>query len=122
MQDWKFSLLAQKDGDCEQKLIFRRKLFLGFFRQNSTFSGRFIIEYMGEIVDTKEVLRRIRRYGKDPNHKHHYLMALRNGTLIDATVCGNDARFINHSCEPNAATQKWTVGRQLRIGKFIWIT
>uniref|UniRef100_A0A915LCG5 Histone-lysine N-methyltransferase n=1 Tax=Meloidogyne javanica TaxID=6303 RepID=A0A915LCG5_MELJA len=80
--------------------------------------GRFIIEYMGEIVDTKEVLRRIRRYGKDPNHKHHYLMALRNGTLIDATVCGNDARFINHSCEPNAATQKWTVGRQLRIGFF----
>jgi SET domain-containing protein len=62
------------------------------------------------------MLKRIRRYGRDPNHKHHYLMTLRNGTLIDATFCGNEARFINHSCEPNAATQKWTVGRQLRIG------
>ena len=77
---------------------------------------------MGEIIDSKEMLKRIRRYGRDPNHKHHYLMALRNGTLIDATICGNEARFINHSCEPNAATQKWTVGRQLRIGKFKILT
>lgn len=62
--------------------------------------------------------RRIRRYGRDPNHKHHYLMALRSGAVIDATTHGNQSRFINHSCDPNAVTQKWTVGRQLRIGFF----
>lgn len=31
---------------------------------------------------------------------------------------GNISRFINHSCEPNAETQKWTVNGELRIGFF----
>jgi hypothetical protein len=57
---------------------------------------------VGEIIDAYEMSKRIRRYGRDPNHKHHYLMALRSGTVIDATQQGNESRFINHSCEPNA--------------------
>ena len=37
----------------------------------------------------------------------------RNGALIDATRKGNDARFINHSCEPNCQAEYWTVeGRE----------
>lgn len=31
---------------------------------------------------------------------------------------GNTSRFINHSCDPNAETQKWTVNGELRIGFF----
>lgn len=50
--------------------------------------------------------KRMKRYGKDPEHKHHYFMALRNGAVIDATTHGNFSRFINHSCDPNAITQK----------------
>ena len=73
---------------------------------------------MGEVINSIEMEKRIRRYGRDPNHKHHYLMALRSGTVIDATQNGNESRFINHSCDPNAVTQKWTVGRELRIGFF----
>jgi SET domain-containing protein len=60
------------------------------------FSGEFIIEYLGEIINSKEMSKRIKRYGRDPNHKHHYLMALRSGTVIDATTHGNVGRFINH--------------------------
>ena len=29
-----------------------------------------------------------------------------------------DGRFINHSCDPNAQTQKWTVNGELRVGFF----
>lgn len=31
---------------------------------------------------------------------------------------GNLTRFINHSCDPNAETQKWTVNGKCRIGIF----
>lgn len=48
----------------------------------------------------------ISRYGKDPKHVHHYLMALKNGAVIDATAKGNVSRFINHSCDPNCESQK----------------
>ncbi|KAM3721489.1 Histone-lysine N-methyltransferase SETD2 [Dirofilaria immitis] len=80
--------------------------------------GRFIIEYVGEVIDAEEMIRRGRRYGKDPKHVHHYLMALKNGAVIDATAKGNVSRFINHSCDPNCESQKWTVDRQLRVGFF----
>ena len=29
---------------------------------------------------------------------------------------GGHARFINHSCEPNCATEKWLVDGDLRVG------
>ncbi|VDK86697.1 unnamed protein product [Onchocerca ochengi] len=81
--------------------------------------GRFIIEYVGEVIDAEEMIHRGRRYGKDPKHVHHYLMALKNGAVIDATAKGNVSRFINHSCDPNCESQKWTVDRQLRVGFFV---
>ena len=33
-----------------------------------------------------------------------------------ATLKGGNARFINHSCEPNCATEKWLVDGELRVG------
>jgi len=34
------------------------------------------------------------------------------------TAQGNQARFINHSCDPNCETQKWLVRGELAIGLF----
>lgn len=45
-------------------------------------------------------------------------MALKSDAIIDATQQGNVSRFINHSCDPNAETQKWTVNGDLRVGFF----
>ncbi|CAD5206739.1 unnamed protein product [Bursaphelenchus okinawaensis] len=81
-------------------------------------SGSFIIEYVGEIIDSHQCRRRSRKYASDPNHKHHYLMSLTSDTFIDATRKGNISRFVNHSCDPNAATDKWTINRRTRIGFF----
>lgn len=81
-------------------------LFSCFYYVLIAFRDQFIIEYVGEVVDAVEMAIRMRRYGKDKNHKHHYFMALRNGAVIDATMRGNISRFINHSCDPNAVTQK----------------
>ncbi|XP_012537071.1 LOW QUALITY PROTEIN: probable histone-lysine N-methyltransferase CG1716 [Monomorium pharaonis] len=80
-------------------------------------AGEFIMEYVGEVVDPKDFRRRAKEYSKDKN-RHYYFMALKSDQIIDATMKGNISRFINHSCDPNAETQKWTVNGELRIGFF----
>jgi SET domain-containing protein len=61
--------------------------------------GSRIIEYVGERLDAAAV---DARYGgaaaEDP---HTMLFSLGSGDSIDASVGGNAARFINHSCAPN---------------------
>jgi hypothetical protein len=38
------------------------------------------------------------------------------GLVIDATVKGGPARYINHSCDANCETQKWIVRGETRVG------
>lgn len=38
--------------------------------------------------------------------------------VIDAGPKGNYSRFMNHSCQPNCETQKWTVNGDTRVGLF----
>jgi len=41
----------------------------------------------------------------DPNDPFHtFLFSLSDGSVIDAGGAGNEARWINHSCEPNCET------------------
>jgi len=46
------------------------------------------------------------------------MMRTENGEIIDPTSYGNVARFINHSCDPNCETRKWTVGKETSVGIF----
>ncbi|XP_034030834.1 histone-lysine N-methyltransferase SETD2 isoform X2 [Thalassophryne amazonica] len=77
----------------------------------------FVLEYCGEVLDHKEFKTRVKEYARSKNI-HYYFMALKNNEIIDATLKGNCSRFMNHSCEPNCETQKWTVNGQLRVGFF----
>ena len=44
----------------------------------------------------------VRRPDSDPDNPFHtFLFELNDGQLIDASVRGNAARWINHSCDPN---------------------
>ena len=36
----------------------------------------------------------------------HCLLGLDDGTVIDPSVGGNEAQWINHSCEPNCETNE----------------
>ena len=57
--------------------------------------GTRIIEYTGKRVDWASV-------PADSNGDHTFLFGLENGTeVIDPETGGNEARWINHSCEPN---------------------
>ena len=77
----------------------------------------FIMEYVGEVLDTRLFKKRAKQYAKD-NVQHFYFMALSKDQFVDATCKGNISRFINHSCDPNSETQKWTVNGELRVGFF----
>jgi hypothetical protein len=68
-----------------------------------------------QILDEDLYSTRIHSYR---NSTHFYLMSLRGGMSIDATQKGNRSRFINHSCSPNAVTQKWDVNGLGCIGIF----
>ncbi|XP_066016915.1 uncharacterized protein [Pocillopora verrucosa] len=75
------------------------------------------MEYCGEVMNYKDFQERAECYDGE-NRRHHYFMTLRADELIDATYKGNLFRFINHSCDSNCETQKWTVHCLLRIGFF----
>ncbi|KAG8181928.1 hypothetical protein JTE90_000039, partial [Oedothorax gibbosus] len=79
--------------------------------------GNFVIEYCGEILSNKDFKQRVKQYAREKSN-HYYFMALKTDEIIDATNKGNLSRFMNHSCEPNCETQKWTVNGELRIGFF----
>ena len=65
---------------------------LGLFA-NTTFSkGDYIIEYTGELISQDEANE---RGGK-------YLFSISKNTVIDGKSRSNIARYINHSCKPNA--------------------
>ena len=58
-----------------------------------------VIEYLGERISHDEA---DMRYDDDSMSRHHtFLFIVNDKVCIDAAVDGNEARFINHSCDPN---------------------
>lgn len=72
---------------------------LGAFALRRIPKGTRIIEYLGERVSHEEADRRYE--GKEADDAHTFLFIVDSRTVIDAGVDGNDARFLNHSCNPN---------------------
>lgn len=71
----------------------------GAFALRRIRKGTRLIEYVGEHISHDEA---DRRYDEDGMKRHHtFLFTLNRKTVIDAAVDGNEARFINHSCDPN---------------------
>lgn len=79
--------------------------------------GAFISEYVGEVIDEEECRARI-RHAQENDICNFYMLTLDKDRIIDAGPKGNQARFMNHSCQPNCETQKWTVNGDTRVGLF----
>ncbi len=74
----------------------------GVYAKVSMRKGARIVEYTGRHLPWKVAMDLPPRDPKDPCHT--FLFSLDNGDVIDAGVDGNDARWINHSCDPNCET------------------
>ena len=71
----------------------------GVFATRNIASGEKLIEYRGERISDDEA---DRRYPFEDDERHHtFLFRLDDGSVIDAGVRGNAAKYINHSCDPN---------------------
>jgi uncharacterized protein len=71
---------------------------LGAFATELIPKGMRLIEYAGERLTTAQA---DARYPDDARRHHTFLFAIDDDVVVDAAVDGNDARFINHSCDPN---------------------
>lgn len=71
----------------------------GVFALRRIRKGTTIIEYLGERVSHREADARYE--DKDPNDNHTFLFTVDSRTVIDGGVGGNEARYINHGCDPN---------------------
>ncbi|XP_031295955.2 histone-lysine N-methyltransferase NSD3 isoform X3 [Camelus dromedarius] len=89
----------------------------GLRTKRSIKKGEFVNEYVGELIDEEECRLRIKR-AHENSVTNFYMLTVTKDRIIDAGPKGNYSRFMNHSCNPNCETQKWTVNGDVRVGLF----
>ena len=71
----------------------------GAFAIRNIRKGTRLIEYLGQRISWRTA---DKRYDDEKMGRHHtFLFTVDEKTVIDAAVNGNDARFLNHSCDGN---------------------
>ena len=71
---------------------------LGGFAKEFIPAGTRLIEYAGKRITPAQA---DALYPDSDDQHHTFLFAIDDEIVVDAGVSGNDARFINHSCDPN---------------------
>ncbi|KAK2870862.1 hypothetical protein QQF64_001938 [Cirrhinus molitorella] len=86
----------------------------GLFAMEPIAADEMVIEYVGQNIRQVIADMREKRY-EDEGIGSSYMFRVDHDTIIDATKCGNFARFINHSCNPNCYAKVITVESQKKI-------
>ncbi|KAH8295234.1 hypothetical protein KR018_009018 [Drosophila ironensis] len=86
----------------------------GLFAMEPIAADEMVIEYVGQMIrpvvaDLRETKYEAIGIGSS------YLFRIDMETIIDATKCGNLARFINHSCNPNCYAKVITIESEKKI-------
>jgi len=112
----------QLGGNLIQRgdLIVKRSGIAGYglFASRKYVPNELVIEYQGEVIGQALADWRESRL---PRYKHScYMFRLDDTRIIDATLVGNAARFINHACQPNCRAKPVIVDGQARILIVAW--
>jgi hypothetical protein len=112
---------ARVDGRLEQGGFGKKRLRFarsgiegwGVFTDESLAPGDGVLEYRGVVVgncvaDARERLYRAQR-------RDDYQFRIDACTVVDATLKGSLARYVNHSCDPNCFTQIVEYGAKKKI-------
>ena len=74
----------------------------GVFAAKNNKKCDFIIEYKGLLRSHQEV---DAAYDGENETGHTFLFTLNEDFVVDANIKGNEARWINHSCDPNCDSE-----------------
>ena len=88
---------------ADSLIVKRTAAGLGLFTTRPVKAGRRVIEYTGVLITNEEAGR---RGGK-------YLFGIDDRYTLDGSPRSNKARYVNHSCRPNA--EAFIVGRRVWI-------
>ena len=86
---------------------------LGLYATRDLEKHQMIIEYIGEVIRSE--LTDIREKKYEEQNRGIYMFRLDEERVLDATMSGGMARYINHSCDPNCVTETVEVDRDLHI-------
>ncbi|ESO87630.1 hypothetical protein LOTGIDRAFT_148071 [Lottia gigantea] len=62
-----------------------------------------VIEYIGDLIRNEVANRREKTY--EEQNRGIYMFRIDDDNVIDATMSGGPARYINHSCAPNCVAE-----------------
>jgi SET domain-containing protein len=82
----------------------------GLYARELIEKDTWIVKYLGEHIDKAESDRRsnaLLEKAKQDGSARVYMFILNDTTDIDGNVEWNDARLVNHSCDPNVEAQIW---------------
>ena len=76
----------------------------GVFARRKIRADTLLMEYLGEHISYDQACEEMA--ARDDDSTHTFLFSLEDGSLIDGGRNGNDARWINHCCEPNCEARE----------------
>jgi SET domain-containing protein len=90
------------------KLHIRRSRIerLGVFAGQAIPARKRVIQYTGERVSEREAMRRTAKMFLAGNAGRVYTVRLNRRSMLDGSVGGSGAEFINHGCDPNLTMRR----------------
>ncbi|XP_041421719.1 histone-lysine N-methyltransferase 2C isoform X3 [Xenopus laevis] len=86
---------------------------LGLYAARDIEKHTMVIEYIGTIIRNEVANRKEKLY--ESQNRGVYMFRIDNKHVIDATLTGGPARYINHSCAPNCVAEVVTFEKGHRI-------
>lgn len=86
---------------------------LGLYARKDIDMHTMIIEYVGEVIRSEVCEVREKKYLSQ--NRGTYMFRIDDELVIDATMTGSMARYINHSCDPNCFTKRFKFNDEEKI-------
>jgi SET domain-containing protein len=112
----RFCLIPSQFSQYRLRIRRSRVHRFGVFALETIPRGRKVIEYAGERLTWSEAARRVRERERQRAPVNVYLARLNRRWIIDPSVGGSGAQFINHSCDGNLGVRR-TRGHILLISR-----